>query len=573
MVFVSNFVSGSGRITTIDGTTSGSFPGTMTISNLTVGGALLSDLHTVQLTNAGTATPLTILDTLCITNFGGVVISNSALSVRGQLIDNDFLELVTGSLFSTNPANTYLGNGGFGNADVFGGTWQALNMNFGEVTGDGGVLTIAGGLVSVRNDMFIGFAAGSSGAISITGGELENTNGFTAIGESGSGEVTISNGVWLSASLNISDFGGAGNVNFAGGVSTTAELSVCSRMGGTATVWQTGGQLVAGESYIGDAGVGLMTISNGTFTYGPVEVGSYAFSQGTLTIAGGTTTFTATLHVAKGLAPGTIWITGGTLTVTNATTTVGDPGGVGQIIMSNGLWQSRFIFDGDSGEGVCPITLYGGTAIVYSNLNIGRFDCQGTGNVTVAGGALFVTNAAHNATLEVDSGTFTLSSGIVMVDRFVMTNACANFVPDGGTLIYTTAILDPTADADGDGIPNGYEQAHGLDPLDPSNVTMDSDGDGLTDLQEYLAGTDPTNAASSFRITSVTRTGNNVLIGWMMGPGKTNALQATNGGSYNTNGLADIFIVTNTVGTATNYLDVGGATNNPARYYRVRLVP
>jgi hypothetical protein len=44
-------------------------------------------------------------------------------------------------------------------------------------------------------------------------------------------------------------------------------------------------------------------------------------------------------------------------------------------------------------------------------------------------------------------------------------------------------------------------------------------------------------------------------------------------GSYQTNGFADLFTVTNTVGTVTNYLDAGGATNTPARYYRVRLVP
>jgi hypothetical protein len=62
----------------------------------------------------------------------------------------------------------------------------------------------------------------------------------------------------------------------------------------------------------------------------------------------------------------------------------------------------------------------------------------------------------------------------------------------------------------------------------------------------------------------------------MMGPGKTNGLQFTAGmgdGSYQTNGFADIFTVTNTVGRVTNYLDVGGATNVRARYYRVRLVP
>jgi hypothetical protein len=60
-----------------------------------------------------------------------------------------------------------------------------------------------------------------------------------------------------------------------------------------------------------------------------------------------------------------------------------------------------------------------------------------------------------------------------------------------------------------------------------------------------------------------------------MMPNQTNALQFTSGdgfGSCNTNGFADIFTVTKTVGTVTNDLDIGGATNTPARFYRVRLV-
>ena len=42
---------------------------------------------------------------------------------------------------------------------------------------------------------------------------------------------------------------------------------------------------------------------------------------------------------------------------------------------------------------------------------------------------------------------------------------------------------------------------------------------------------------------------------------------------FATNNFAAIFTVTNTVGTTTNYLDIGAATNVPAFYYRVRLVP
>ena len=62
---------------------------------------------------------------------------------------------------------------------------------------------------------------------------------------------------------------------------------------------------------------------------------------------------------------------------------------------------------------------------------------------------------------------------------------------------------------------------------------------------------------------------------WTMGSGKTNALQATAGdanGGYSSS-FSDLFVVTNTVGTATNYLDAGAATNTPSRYYRIRLVP
>lgn len=137
-------------------------------------------------------------------------------------------------------------------------------------------------------------------------------------------------------------------------------------------------------------------------------------------------------------------------------------------------------------------------------------------------------------------------------------------------------LLDPNKDQDGDGLPNGFEQAYGLNPFNAGDAGLDSDGDGMSNLQEFLAGTDPTNPASAFLITSVVGIGSDVLINWMTGIGKTNALQWTAGagdGSYNTNSFADLFIVTNTTGTVTNYLDVGAATNFPARYYRVRLVP
>jgi hypothetical protein len=134
-------------------------------------------------------------------------------------------------------------------------------------------------------------------------------------------------------------------------------------------------------------------------------------------------------------------------------------------------------------------------------------------------------------------------------------------------------------DSVGDGIPNWWRQQYFGSPTTTNSVSCaacDPDGDGLSNVQEFLAGTDPTNGASSFHITSIVRANNDVRISWMMGPSKTNALQWTAGdgsGSYKSNSFVDIFLVTDTVGTTTNYLDVGGATNAPARFYRVRLVP
>ena len=133
-------------------------------------------------------------------------------------------------------------------------------------------------------------------------------------------------------------------------------------------------------------------------------------------------------------------------------------------------------------------------------------------------------------------------------------------------------VLDPNLSAVGDSIPNYWKQQYVLDPFDPNLGSKDSDGDGMNNLQEYLAGTDPTNSVSAFRISSITRLGNDVRVTWFMGSGKTNALQFAGGSGFTTN-FVDLFTVTNTVGSGTNYLDIGGATNMPARFYRVRLVP
>ncbi len=59
----------------------------------------------------------------------------------------------------------------------------------------------------------------------------------------------------------------------------------------------------------------------------------------------------------------------------------------------------------------------------------------------------------------------------------------------------TISGTDYQRDSDGDGIPDAWEIANGLDPL-TSNRNLDSDGDGLSDFDEIIRGSDPYDAAS-----------------------------------------------------------------------------
>ena len=52
------------------------------------------------------------------------------------------------------------------------------------------------------------------------------------------------------------------------------------------------------------------------------------------------------------------------------------------------------------------------------------------------------------------------------------------------------------ADEDGDGMEDGWELEHGLDPADPSDAEADSDDDGLSNGREYAFGSDPSTADS-----------------------------------------------------------------------------
>jgi PKD repeat protein len=106
-------------------------------------------------------------------------------------------------------------------------------------------------------------------------------------------------------------------------------------------------------------------------------------------------------------------------------------------------------------------------------------------------------------------------------------------------------------------------------------------GKGISNTNQFLLGLNPTNPASVFQIDSLATQGSNgtdVLVTWTTVGGITNVVQATAGAtdgsnSYATNfiDLSPLMIIQGAGGQITNYLDASGATNSPARYYRIRF--
>lgn len=131
------------------------------------------------------------------------------------------------------------------------------------------------------------------------------------------------------------------------------------------------------------------------------------------------------------------------------------------------------------------------------------------GNVTATVGAVVnLTASAHNAagsditaTIAWDDGTNTATGGAFSVTSAVPAtfNVTATVLDESlqpvVAAITVDFVPDPLADDDGDGLPNGYELANGLDPQ-VQDANADPDLDTFTNYSEYLAGTNPQDAAS-----------------------------------------------------------------------------
>ena len=533
--------------------------------------------RSILITNSATAYTITstngsIGGTTTLIKLGaGVLTLNGSNSYSGGTTLNDGILVLNNA--SAAGSGTITMNGGtltlgasIGNALNVAGT-SALNPGTntlsGTISGNGtlninipgsNTFTVTGDMTGFSGTFALGASTGffqmnpsgatygSSNAVFDLGfgsATLNNLNGGVTInlGALTGGTNTFLSGSSDAAHLDPTTYVIGGNntsTNFDGAIADGFGLTAVTKVGsGTWTLTGTNNTYTAGTTV--NNGTLLVNNASGSgLGSGPVNVSSGA-------TLGGSGVIEAPVSLDNGgiLAPGGSSV--GTLTL----------GGDFLFLSSGSVLQYAL---GTSSD----LTVVTGDLALAGVLNISDAGGFGPGTYTLFtyGGSMFTNGTAGVLTI----GTVPSTNLTYTVD--ISSNGYVNLIVS----------VPPTA------FQQWQMQYFGCTNCAEAAATADPDGDGLNNQAEFLAGTNPTNSLSGLRIISVVRQSTNVVITWTTAGVRTNAVQATDGdanGGY-TNNFSDIsgsIIIPVSGDTTANYTDVGGATNTPSRYYRIRLVP
>ena len=264
--------------------------------------------------------------------------------------------------------------------------------------------------------------------------------------------------------------------------------------------------------------------------------------------------------------------------------------------------------DGDPTAQAIQLRMRAAGQNLVSQAKLVAFDATGSNAITILDLATDVTNASAGSRILIVSSNFINSTIPTAIPDFVLTTPIpSNYLAAGrlaweqdiGTIYWSLSwggtnytgsnIAGSTLnDADANfGPPFG-----GVLPSTSTSAllfTNSASAKSLSNMVDYVvtagAATFTNNTGAGFtvvsqppRITAITRELGDIRIVWMTIASRTNVVQFTagdTGGSF-TNNFVDLtgpIIVLGSGQIGTNYLDIGGATNFPSRFYRIRFVP
>lgn len=289
--------------------------------------------------------------------------------------------------------------------------------------------------------LFVGYDAGKTGYVNMTGGNL--TSSYTYLGRFGTGTFTQSGGTATLGALTLGDeLSTSGTYGLTNGAVNGTYVYVGDK--GTGTFTHSAGSLTSQTltlGYMAD-GSGTYTFGNGTISQTDEIIGWYG--DGGFTQNGGTNTVTGELYIARaGGSTGSYVMTSGDLTA--AGSTIGASGNMDQSGGTVGV--TNILQVRGSAASPAVYTLSGTGALTADTLKVGsgataagRFEWMAgsltANSIEVAPSGEFVIGFSYNvadlldgtltggtitgldtATLSVSGGTTTQDSGTLTVDE------------------------------------------------------------------------------------------------------------------------------------------------------------
>jgi hypothetical protein len=422
----------------INPSTPTNFPGSMTVSNLTIRGA--SDTENVLLLNSvGTTVPLMVLNGLTLQDNGRILNFNSGLTIlsgtvvvtNSQMIQDGGFVRITNAQMNLSGSQYQLTNGVFeaglvwigapgpSGFNQYGGTATIRMLDLGTPTlGSSGTYSLYGGYLNLP------------GGLSLSGANNSMTSYFQSGGTNKTTHVMIEPGL----------FGGSPSFELKGGLLTADNVDIIADDFGSAALEQNGGTHVVSNTLLiaGGAANGFTvlpatySLNDGTLFAGVIELnadgGDSVFVQSNGTVSAETVYAHSTGYFSSHNTGMTL--AGGTLTCSNFTTADGG----GRLNQSGGALIVSNLLDFGGSRDAGPIiygryTFVGGT-LTASNINI-------TGDWIIGDSS---TNRISNPGTFSLSHTLQISNAVEQLGRFVLaSNATVDLAGSASQLSFANS--------------------------------------------------------------------------------------------------------------------------------------